>query len=340
MVSQVQCPKVGQVFLVDCAGARFARYDSHRWITHYHHYGVDCLDPSSSTSPLDDVLEVRYNKKLGSHTNLCDDAMRIVYKLRTKNAQRNRNFHIVHYLEKLPDDVEEIIRQKQGEQETLLKDMEEKLKQEREAEAAEKDTRESLITSSSFGRKRKPNSRYSDLYTDVESPLKLSRQQGDPAGINDQEEDYGEVESEEYMFMEEEVVGVGQKVGRQGKGPQRRHGGVVWMAGYGQEKTKPKSSLLFRIYDDIDEDGASEEEEEGGKPGQLSSWSEGESSFCEAERIDTDHHYKPKDIEENHPQLLCEIYFINLSIDYNIVLLLLMQSTMTNCHILYLFLIQ
>ncbi|KAK4318917.1 hypothetical protein Pmani_010108 [Petrolisthes manimaculis] len=305
VVSQVQCPKVGQVFLVDCAGARFARYDSHRWITHYYHYGLNCLDPTSSTEPMDDVLEVRYNKKLGNHTNLCNDAMRIVYKLRTKNAQNIKGFHIVHYLEKLPDDVEEMIKQKQGEQETMLKEMEEKLKNEREAEAAEKDTRESIITSSSFGRKRKPNSRYSSLYTDLESPLKLSRQQGDPAGTTDQEEDYGDDEIVESLFMEEEVVGVGQKAGKQqGKRPLIRHGGAVWMAGYGQEKTKPKSTLLFRMYDDKDEDDDSGEEEEGSKPEQTSMLSEGDSSFCETGMIDTDHHYKVKDIEENHLQLL------------------------------------
>ncbi|XP_042220193.1 uncharacterized protein LOC121864994 isoform X2 [Homarus americanus] len=276
VVSHVTSPKAGQVFLVECAGARFARYDVHRWTSYHKHDGLGALFPDGMEDSFGDMIEVRYNKKRGSHTNLCDGAVRIVYKFKTDAAfhdmkchERNirvrykvksdAGFHVVQYMEKLPNDLEEKIKQDQEMQNAKLKKVEEMIKKEKDAELAEKEAQESQIAASSFGRRRKPNSRYLDLYK-VELSTEKHHISDEEKSENDYEE---EDENEEDSYGESfDTPGMsstrGFLRGRRGRPPKgrgrgSRHRNKIWMAGYGLEKTKPKSSSLFRMCDDDDE---------------------------------------------------------------------------------------
>ncbi|MPC17917.1 hypothetical protein E2C01_010787 [Portunus trituberculatus] len=172
VVSQVSEPKAGQVFLVDCAGARFARYDYHRWTAYYHHNGLGPLLPPSTPDPLQDWMEIRYNKKLGSHGHLGLGAIRIVYKLKSEERHvveapgvAAAPFRIIHYLEKLPAQVESAITQHLEEENARMRLQEENQRKEREAEEKRKEIEGAQKGESKFGRRRKPNSRYSELYS-------------------------------------------------------------------------------------------------------------------------------------------------------------------------------
>ncbi|XP_042892306.1 uncharacterized protein LOC122266579 [Penaeus japonicus] len=119
VVAQVAIPRAGQVYLVECAGARFARYDSHRWTAYYRHDGMGALLPQAEEDLYKDKIEIRYNKKRGSHGNLCNEAVRIVYKFKSPGdlvqGSRDISYHVVQYLEKLPDYVEgKLIQDKEG----------------------------------------------------------------------------------------------------------------------------------------------------------------------------------------------------------------------------------
>ncbi|XP_069186560.1 uncharacterized protein [Procambarus clarkii] len=272
IVPLVTSPNAGHVFLVECAGTRFARYDVHRWMSYHKHDGLKVLYPNGMEDSFGDMIEVCFNKKRGSHTNLCDGAIRIVYKLKTNSVfhdmkcqdgsgnDRHRTkadvaFHIVQYMENLPYWVEENIKHDQEVKNMKLKKLEEMMKTKKDAELAEKEAHVSHVAASSFGRRRKPNSRYLDLYKVELSTTNIS--------ISDDEKcenDYEADENDEIFLGESfESPGISSINGfikglkgksSRGRGP--RHGNKIWMAGYGLEKTKPKSSSLFRMCDDDD----------------------------------------------------------------------------------------
>ncbi|XP_071513213.1 uncharacterized protein [Panulirus ornatus] len=284
VVSHVTSPKAGQVFLVECAGARFARYDVHRWTSYHKHDGMGALSSERMEDSFGDMIEVRYNKKRGSHDNLCDGAVRIVYKFKTDAAVddikcREENsrvryrvksdtaFHVVQYMEKLPNYVDEMIKQDLEIQNSKLRQLAELLKKEKDAELSEKEARNSQASASSFGRRRKPNSRYLDLYN-----VELTTTRNHTFDEDRSDNDYEDYDNDEDIYGDSfDSLGIIRRRvfsrGRRGRPPKGRgrgskHGNKIWMAGYGLEKTKPKSSSLFRMCDDDEEEEDENVEEE------------------------------------------------------------------------------
>ncbi|XP_063604943.1 uncharacterized protein LOC134780253 isoform X2 [Penaeus indicus] len=272
VVTQVATPRAGQVYLVECAGARFARYDSHRWTAYYRHDGLGALLPQGEEDMYKDKIEVRYNKKRGNHDNLCNEAVRIVYKYKSPGdivqGGRDISYHVVQYLEKLPDYVESKVKQDKEVQDTEMRELEEMAMKEKAVKQAEKETSSPQAASSSFGRKRKPNSRYTDLYK-VEMTTTKSQHYNE----EDTRTDFEDSEYEDELYGEmpgsPKITEVRKLIrGKRGRPPKvrvkghGRHGGTTWMAGYGAEKTKPKSSTLFRMCEDDDDEDDEEVEEE------------------------------------------------------------------------------
>lgn len=233
---------------------------------------MGALLPQAEEDLYKDKIEIRYNKKRGSHGNLCNEAVRIVYKFKSPGdlvqGSRDISYHVVQYLEKLPDYVEGKLIQDKEVQDTEIRELEEMAMKERAVKQAEKETCSPQAASSSFGRKRKPNSRYTDLYK-VEMTTTKSQHYNE----EDTRTDYEDSEYDDELYGElpgSPKMNDGRKVirGKRGRPPKvrgkghGRHGGTTWMAGYGTEKTKPKSSTLFRMCDDDDDDDDIEEEEE------------------------------------------------------------------------------
>lgn len=264
---------------------------------------MGALFPEGMEDSFGDMIEIRYNKKRGSHDNLTDGAVRIVYKFKTDAAVHDLKcqkenpriryrvrsdiaFHIVQYMEKLPDYVDEKIKQDQEIQNTKLRQLEELLKKEKDAEISEKEAQDSQASASSFGRRRKPNSRYLNLYK-VE--LAATRNYTFDDKSDDDYEDYDDDEEDIYGESFDSVGVIGRRGfsrGRRGRptkgrGRGSKHGNKIWMAGYGLEKTKPKSSSLFRMCDDEEEEDENIEEE----------YHKEESNEFESdtEKVETDH---------------------------------------------------
>ncbi|XP_050739929.1 uncharacterized protein LOC127010127 [Eriocheir sinensis] len=319
VVTQVPEPKAGQVYLVDCAGARFARYDSHRWKSYHHHSGLGLLAPPlppPRTDPLEHLLEVRYNKKRGGHGTLPEGAVRVIYKPKTESVIPGTAvtppplppFYIIQYLDALPPHVEAAItscHRAEEEARALAVAEEERKKEEEERRRALEEAR---IGASKFGRRRKPNSRYSGVYT-LDSALDHNQ------ATDDVSDDDTATEDSTRDTVTSSDGSHGTRVSR--KGPSASAEGFtsaghqssvtreakrVWLAGYGIERIKPKSSLLFRMCDESDSD---ESDGDGGGDGVVvvKGQSEEESEEEEEEEEEEEQEEKKDEMFDLHPQI-------------------------------------
>ncbi|CAL4108872.1 unnamed protein product, partial [Meganyctiphanes norvegica] len=237
-------------------GAPFAHYDNHRWRLNYKHDGQGPLLFDPSDLPFgDDEIEVCYNSKRSNHENLKEGAFRIVFKFKSDVP-----FKVLQYLNELPDNVEEWITKDKTIKEKEKKNEEERISATKEFNKEKVEKSASKTASSRFGRQRKPNRRYVELYK-LDSAAKNQRNEdvdldSDVSYNEDNFDESGDEYDVQLTSRNKDKVKGRSYTKKDFHERSVTSGSQVWMAGnagYVQEKSKPKNLALFTMCDSDDQ---------------------------------------------------------------------------------------